>query len=71
MHHDTVKPAPPMDRARLARALLVASIGNVIAFYFVGSALKPGYSQISNGAIYRTAQPRYGAGRKRTCLALS
>ena len=37
-----------MQRATLARLLLVASIIYVIGFYFIGSAVKPGYSQISN-----------------------
>lgn len=37
-----------MDRAQLTRLLLVASIIYVIGFYFIGSAIKPGYSQLSN-----------------------
>jgi hypothetical protein len=37
-----------MDRTQLTRLLLVASILYVIGFYFIGSALKPGYSQLSN-----------------------
>ena len=37
-----------MDRAQLTRLLLVASILYVIGFYFVGSAIKPDYSQLSN-----------------------
>ena len=37
-----------MKRAQLARLLLLASILYVIGFYFIGSAIKPGYSQISN-----------------------
>ena len=37
-----------MDRAQLTRLLLVASILYVIGFYFIGSAVKPGYSQLSN-----------------------
>ena len=37
-----------MDRAKLARHLLLASILYVIGFYFIGSAVKPGYSQVSN-----------------------
>ena len=37
-----------MDRSQLARLLLVTSILYVIGFYFIGSALKPGYSQLSN-----------------------
>lgn len=37
-----------MDRANLARLLLLASILYVIGFYFIGSAIKPGYSQISS-----------------------
>lgn len=37
-----------MNRATLARLLLLASILYVIGFYFIGSAIKPGYSQISN-----------------------
>lgn len=37
-----------MNRAKLSRLLLLASILYVIGFYFIGSAIKPGYSQISN-----------------------
>ena len=37
-----------MDRIKLTHALLVISIIYVIAFYFAGSAIKPGYSQLSN-----------------------
>ena len=37
-----------MDRAQVTRLLLVASILYAIAFYFIGSAIKPGYSQLSN-----------------------
>ena len=37
-----------MDRARLTRLLLVIAIVYVIGFYFIGSAVKPGYSQLSN-----------------------
>ena len=37
-----------MDRARFARLLLVTTIVYVIGFYFIGSAVKPGYSQLSN-----------------------
>lgn len=37
-----------MDRAQLTRLLLVTSILYVIGFYFIGSAIKPGYSQLSN-----------------------
>jgi hypothetical protein len=37
-----------MNRARLARLLLLASIVYVAGFYFAGSAIKPGYSQVSN-----------------------
>ena len=37
-----------LDRAQLTRLLLVASILYVIVFYFIGSAVKPGYSQLSN-----------------------
>ncbi|MCA1798057.1 MAG: DUF998 domain-containing protein [Xanthomonadaceae bacterium] len=37
-----------MNRAKLARLLLFASILYVIGFYFIGSAIKPGYSQITN-----------------------
>lgn len=37
-----------MNRKQLARLLLLASILYVIGFYFIGSAIKPGYSQISN-----------------------
>lgn len=36
------------DRARLARRLLAATIVYVVGFYCVGSAIKPGYSQLSN-----------------------
>lgn len=41
---------PPMNmnRAKLARLLLLASVLYVTGFYFIGSAIKPGYSQISN-----------------------
>jgi Protein of unknown function (DUF998) len=38
----------PMDRVQLTRLLLVASILYVIGFYFIGAAIKPGYSQLSN-----------------------
>ena len=37
-----------MDRTKLTRALLTVSILYVVVFYFVGSALKPDYSQLSN-----------------------
>ena len=37
-----------MTRVQLARVLLIASILYVIGFYFVGAAIKPGYSQLSN-----------------------
>ena len=37
-----------MNRAKLVRLLLVASVLYAIGFYFIGSAIKPGYSQISN-----------------------
>ncbi|SIR16425.1 DUF998 domain-containing protein [Solilutibacter tolerans] len=37
-----------MDRIKLTRTLLIASILYAAAFYFVGSAIKPGYSQFSN-----------------------
>jgi len=37
-----------MDRVQLTRLLLVTSILYVIGFYFIGSAIKPGYSQLSN-----------------------
>jgi hypothetical protein len=37
-----------MDRAQLTRLLLVTAILYVIGFYFIGSAIKPGYSQLSN-----------------------
>ena len=37
-----------MNRVKLARLLLLVSILYVIGFYFIGSAIKPGYSQISN-----------------------
>ena len=37
-----------MNRKQNARLLLLASILYVIGFYFIGSAIKPGYSQISN-----------------------
>lgn len=37
-----------MTRVQLARLLLVASILYAIAFYFIGAAIKPGYSQLAN-----------------------
>ncbi|MCD9047083.1 DUF998 domain-containing protein [Luteimonas sp. MHLX1A] len=37
-----------MERAQLSRILLGASILYVVAFYFTGAAIKPGYSQLSN-----------------------
>jgi hypothetical protein len=37
-----------MNRARLARLLLLASVVYVLGFYFIGGAIKPGYSQISD-----------------------
>lgn len=37
-----------MDRSQSARVLLGASILYVIAFYFIGASVKPGYSQVSN-----------------------
>ena len=37
-----------MDRARFTRLLLVITILYVIGFYFIGSAVKPSYSQLSN-----------------------
>lgn len=37
-----------MERAQLTRLLLVASILYVTGFYFIGSAIKPGYSQLYN-----------------------
>lgn len=37
-----------MERAQLTRLLLVTAILYVIGFYFIGSAIKPGYSQLSN-----------------------
>ncbi len=37
-----------MTRVQLARLLLVTSIVYVIGFYFIGAAIKPGYSQLSN-----------------------
>lgn len=37
-----------MTRMGLARVLAVASIAYAAAFYFVGAAIKPGYSQLSN-----------------------
>ena len=37
-----------MERAQLSRILLGASILYVVAFYFIGAAIKPGYSQLSN-----------------------
>ncbi len=37
-----------MDRALLTRALLLITITYVIGFYSIGSAIKPGYSQLSN-----------------------
>ena len=38
----------PLDRARLTRLLLAAGIVYVLGFYFIGAAVKPGYSQVSN-----------------------
>lgn len=37
-----------MKRPQFARLLLATSILYVIAFYFIGAAIKPGYSQLSN-----------------------
>lgn len=37
-----------MDRVQLTRLLLITTILYVIGFYFIGSAVKPGYSQFSN-----------------------
>lgn len=37
-----------MDREKIVRLLLTTTILYVIGFYFIGSAIKPGYSQISN-----------------------
>ncbi len=37
-----------MTRLGLARALAVVSIAYAASFYFVGAAIKPGYSQIAN-----------------------
>lgn len=37
-----------MARVRLTRLLLATAILYVIGFYFIGAALKPGYSQLSN-----------------------
>ena len=37
-----------MNRTQITRFLLIASILYVIGFYFIGSAVKPGYSQLSN-----------------------
>jgi hypothetical protein len=37
-----------MNRAQFTRLLLVTSILYVIGFYFIGAAIKPGYSQLSN-----------------------
>ncbi len=37
-----------MDRPRIARTLLVVTIIYVAGFYFIGAAIKPGYSQLSN-----------------------
>lgn len=37
-----------MNRAKLARLLLLTCVLYVIGFYFIGSAVKPGYSQTSN-----------------------
>ena len=37
-----------MDRAKFARLLLAATILYVIGFYFIGSTITPGYSQLSN-----------------------
>lgn len=38
----------PTNRAGLEGLLLIASNIYVIGFYFIGSAIKPGYSQISD-----------------------
>jgi hypothetical protein len=38
----------PLDRAHLTRLLLAASVLYVAGFYFIGAAVKPGYSQLSN-----------------------
>lgn len=50
-----MRPSPPpwnvielMDRAQFTRLLLIACILYVIGFYFIGSAIKPGYSQLAN-----------------------
>lgn len=37
-----------MNRTQVTRLLLIASILYVIGFYFIGGAVKPGYSQLSN-----------------------
>lgn len=37
-----------MDRTTFARLLLAVTILYVIGFYFIGSSIKPGYSQLSN-----------------------
>ncbi len=37
-----------MNRPQLTRLLLVTSILYVVGFYFIGAAIKPGYSQVSN-----------------------
>jgi hypothetical protein len=37
-----------MNRAQLTRLLLITSVLYVIGFYFIGAAIKPGYSQLSN-----------------------
>ena len=37
-----------MNKPQFVRLLLAASILYVIGFYFIGSAVKPGYSQVSN-----------------------
>lgn len=37
-----------MNRVQVARLLLLTTIAYVIGFYFTGSAIKPGYSQLSN-----------------------
>jgi hypothetical protein len=44
----TMDRSEPLDRANLTRLLLAASVLYVIGFYFIGAAVKPGYSQLSN-----------------------
>jgi hypothetical protein len=51
-----------MDRAQVTRLLLVIAIVYVIGFYFIGSAIKPGYSQLSNFVSeYNSTGPHWAA----------